>query len=1678
MSQVYISIVVPAFNEEGNLTPLVKRIDANLRSAGIGYEVLVVNDRSTDGTREETLTLSKDYPVRLVEKQGPQGKAFSLLEGFAQAKYDVVGMMDADLQYPPEALAEMVERIASGEADVVVANRNYQGTGWKRRVVSKAFRWVFGKGLHGLNCDVQSGLKVWRKQVLEGMELDPTGWTFDLEFLLNAREAGYRIGGVEIDFAERTVGQAKVNILKTSLEIGWSALKLKMRRRKGTMTEQKSEEEEKWVHKGQRYEPRTDLPKTESAFEQATGRQKLVIGLLTALLVLGLAVNWRGTLIGVISGLTLYYLADLVFSLWLVYRSLAKDVEFKVTEEEMNDFGDKWPSYTILCPLYKEWQVVPQFVQGIQQLDYPKDRLQVLLLLEEDDRQTINKVGEFDLPDYFQVVVVPHGLPKTKPKACNYGLSMAKGEYVVVYDAEDWPDALQLKKAVLAFRKAGPQTICIQAKLNYYNQEQNLLTRLFTAEYSLWFDLILPGLQSIQAPIPLGGTSNHFRTEDLLRLHKWDAFNVTEDCDLGMRLVKHGYQTAIVDSTTWEEANSRIFNWYRQRTRWVKGYVQTYLVHMRRNKQSVSSNQGSGIQELGVRIQNSDVVKSDDDGWTWVKNLYFQLTVGGKVLSMMVNPFLWLLTASYFAFRPIVGEVIESLYLTPILYLGVFSMVFGNFCYLYAYMVGCAKRGQWELIKYVFLVPFYWLGMSVAAWRAGYEVIVNPYYWAKTKHGFHLEQAEEEVVEEPAWGPEVLPQPAPVYATASAVRGGRMEVPINAEMGSLPGLANGKRRGLISLGDFWPLSWLNGKTDQAESQSGQTDGKAGARKTRRVDKEQTGWLIDQLKSATSMGGVLVGASVASNFLNFLYNAYLGRAVSVEQFGLVSLMGSLVYLAQIPLQAVSRTVMYKSGYWLGEHGEVAKRFWRYTRWQAMKVAIAITGMWLMTVPIWARVFQSSDMLPFYLFTPVWIIGTLYAIDSGFLRGSMKFAAMGVVILTEALAKLVISVVLVKLGLNAWVYAAIPVSMGMGLFIGWSVAIRLPVDMVEASKKQIRQLSYKFVGTSLMTKLATLGFMNLDVVAAKYFLSPVEAGEYALLSLVGKMVFFGGSLFAQFIPPLVSREEGAGRDSKSVFYKLLGLATVVNLAGFVAVGWLGRLTVPLLLGEKSRVILGLLPIYAGASVLFAIANNFMSYYQLKKKNVFPVVGLGLSIMQVAGLAVWHQSVEMMAMMMLLSGVVFMEGMLVMHVFAKQIEKVMEKVFGRVRIVWGNGSGNGHKELEEEEGKGLRILIYNWRDIKHVWAGGAEVYAHEMAKRWVKEGHEVTLFCGNDKKNKEEEVIDGVRIVRKGGFYTVYFWAFWCYVTRFRGKFDVVVDCENGIPFFTPLYVRKPKFLVVYHVHQGVYLKHLQLRWYLKSFAVIAKLMEGVVMPWLYRNEQVVTISESSKKDIVSLGRFKPEQIEFAYCGVNLKDYYRGAKTKYPSFVYVGRHQAYKNVDVGIKAFSQVVKKFPDARLEIAGEGEKTRDLMKLVKNLRVEKSVKFWGKVSEKVKVKLLSSSWVLLQPSSIEGWSLVVLEANACGTPTIAAKVHGLCDSVVDGKTGWLVALKDVDAWAKTMEVAITHESLRSRMGSNAYVFVQQFTWDKAAEKFLQLIEDAAEVRAVPEEIKRPRLVPNVIYQRE
>ncbi len=450
----------------------------------------------------------------------------------------------------------------------------------------------------------------------------------------------------------------------------------------------------------------------------SSGQRAVFLGLF-AVLLLALFVSWRSTLLTVNVILQSIYFLMTAIKLYIVFKGELKNVQMRYTKAELDAIDEReLPVYTILIPVFKEKEVVKKLLKNISTLDYPQYKLDVRILLEEGDEETLSVIRTMKLPNNFTPIVVPHSIPQTKPKACNYGLLLARGKYVVIYDAEDRPEPDQLKKAYLAFKQLPDEYVCVQAKLNYFNSDHNALTRLFTQEYSMWFELLLVGIMQIDMPIPLGGTSNHFKIDFLKQVGGWDPFNVTEDADLGIRLYKYRYKTAVLDSRTWEEANSHVGNWIRQRSRWVKGYMQTWLVHMRRPLQFAKTVGTKGF-------------------------IGYQAMILGTPLLPLINPFYWALLILWLVTQ---AGWIQSLFPGFLYYIATVSFVLVNFMFTYMNIIGmyrvirdCALKNEqpfsYGLIKYALLTPVYWILMSAAAYKALFQLIFKPYYWEKTVHG-------------------------------------------------------------------------------------------------------------------------------------------------------------------------------------------------------------------------------------------------------------------------------------------------------------------------------------------------------------------------------------------------------------------------------------------------------------------------------------------------------------------------------------------------------------------------------------------------------------------------------------------------------------------------------------------------------------------------------------------------------------------------------------------------------------------------------------------------------------------------------------------------------------------------------------------------------------------------------
>lgn len=370
---------------------------------------------------------------------------------------------------------------------------------------------------------------------------------------------------------------------------------------------------------------------------------------------------------------------------------------------------DDVPLYSIIVAIYREARSVRGLIAALSNLDYPKERLDIKLVVECDDMETRLALDLMDLAAPFEIVVAPSAGPRTKPKALNAALPFVRGRYVAVFDAEDRPEPQQLRIALAAFDAGDSELACVQARLTIDNTADNWLTRLFTAEYAALFDVFLPGLAAWRMPLPLGGTSNHFQTTTLRALGGWDPYNVTEDADLGIRLARAGYHTTLVQSSTYEEAPASLAPWIRQRTRWFKGYLQTWAVHMRNPLRLWRELRPGGF-------------------------LVFQLVIGGAVLAALVHGIFagvlaWQIATGFLwsGKTGIFEQAVAGLYFATLVTGYCLSGLLG--------FIGLSRRRLLRSAGYLLLLPFYWLLLSIAAWRAVFQLIRSPYRWEKTDHG-------------------------------------------------------------------------------------------------------------------------------------------------------------------------------------------------------------------------------------------------------------------------------------------------------------------------------------------------------------------------------------------------------------------------------------------------------------------------------------------------------------------------------------------------------------------------------------------------------------------------------------------------------------------------------------------------------------------------------------------------------------------------------------------------------------------------------------------------------------------------------------------------------------------------------------------------------------------------------
>lgn len=394
-----------------------------------------------------------------------------------------------------------------------------------------------------------------------------------------------------------------------------------------------------------------------------------------------------------------------IFSASVMLRSMATVANrASISPSELTD--DELPNYTVVIALYREADVVEDLVKAIDSFDYPKGKLDIKLIVERRDVETLGRIVELRLPGHYEVIIAPSGEPQTKPRALNIALSSARGELIVVYDAEDIPSPDQLRLAASCFA-ADKDLDCLQARLAIRNRDESWLSKLFAIEYAMLFDIINPGLCALGLPIPLGGSSNHFKSQSLVGVGAWDEWNVTEDADLGVRLARFGYRVKALDSDTWEEAPYEFGNWFRQRMRWQKGWMQTFIVHSRRPI--------FFWRDLGPRravAATTLIVGALSGCLFWpafaAGTVWRAFTVGHGVLSPwreMSDVFTYILALA-----------------------GIWTILLPGLI--------AAKLRRLKVTASVFLLlPAYYLLVTAATWAGMLDLLLWPHYWAKTAHG-------------------------------------------------------------------------------------------------------------------------------------------------------------------------------------------------------------------------------------------------------------------------------------------------------------------------------------------------------------------------------------------------------------------------------------------------------------------------------------------------------------------------------------------------------------------------------------------------------------------------------------------------------------------------------------------------------------------------------------------------------------------------------------------------------------------------------------------------------------------------------------------------------------------------------------------------------------------------------
>jgi|GEM_PF-1164338 len=710
-----VTVVLQAYREHVSLPHLMNQLMHSIQGAGHEVEFIVIDQGMYVNTLEYLRSLEQQVGVRIVSRKGRRGHVPVSDDILAGSRGASLLLWDADLRVDPSIAPLVLESLEKKDLVNASIARPRGLLGLPGMILRSALSLV----LLGVP---RNGIRAFRRTAWEALRLQTVfhkRWSIDTQLLFHARKLHLATDALEArplpgSMISRAVhrGQSRLLLRLEVAAIRWLLVG------RATLPFLFPPSGVEYTAAGfnniHDYLFRVDA---ESAKSHIT-RETISLAIVTALSVTGILVGISVGLEIHIGRLIMGFIAALYLGIIVIKLfALQKNVKNPFPRYTADDIEKLQPSdlpvITIFVPLYQEVDIIPQIFKRLSDLEYPAEKLDIIFILESTDKETIDAWLAANPPAHFKALLSPDVHPKTKPKALNVAFQKSYGDIIVIFDAEILPNIDQLKRAVLAF-KQHPDVSYLHVRIDHYNADYNWITQMFNGEFSFFYEFYFPGLVRMGVPLPMSGHSTYFRRAVIEKVGAWDPYNVAEDCDIGIRLFRRGFQKSLMlDSVSWEQATSTVGTWLSQRTRWMKGFIQTTTVHLRYPL----------------------LLKKELGGW---KNFaWFLFLVPGSVFLNILNIAQWILFAAWLLTHT---KLVQGLYAPLTLEMSVFTFFAGNFLFTYFNLIGLFKRQRYRLMRRNLLSPVYWFLIGFASVRALCEFFVKPFSWNKTSHSTASDQ--------------------------------------------------------------------------------------------------------------------------------------------------------------------------------------------------------------------------------------------------------------------------------------------------------------------------------------------------------------------------------------------------------------------------------------------------------------------------------------------------------------------------------------------------------------------------------------------------------------------------------------------------------------------------------------------------------------------------------------------------------------------------------------------------------------------------------------------------------------------------------------------------------------------------------------------------------------------------